>query len=220
MSEEEETRSSRQASLLPPDRLSQILATVIGVGAIGRQVALQLAAAGQRRIQLFDHDRVEVVNLGPQGYYESDVGDLKVDAVGRVMQQMQTEVVLELCPRRIGRSERLGSVIFVCVDSIDTRRRIWEEYGEEATLFIDGRMAAETIRVVTSCDRESAAYYPSTLFAGNEAFQGACTAKSTIFTANIAAGIMMEQYSKWLRGHPLDRDILINLLAMEMSAKL
>ena len=47
-------RFQRQSSLVPAERLSQISVTVIGVGAIGRQVALQLAAIGTPRIQLVD----------------------------------------------------------------------------------------------------------------------------------------------------------------------
>lgn len=214
-----EGRSSRQASVLPPFPLMCTYVTIIGVGAIGRQVALQLAAAGQRNIQLFDHDIVEEVNLGPQGYYESDVGSEKVTATGRVMKEMQTDIRLELNPRRFLSGERVGSVIFCCVDSIDNRRDIWEEYGSQSQLFIDGRMSAEAIRVVTSCTPEMADYYPSTLFSSGEAFAGACTARSTIFTANIAAGIMVEQYAKWLRDMSLDKDILFNLLAMEIGTK-
>ena len=40
------SRFSRQADLVPQDRLVSVVATVIGVGAVGRQVALQLAAIG------------------------------------------------------------------------------------------------------------------------------------------------------------------------------
>src|SRR6201999_1514449 len=45
-----EDRFSRQRELVPAERLDPLLVTVIGVGAIGRQVALQLAAVGVRRI--------------------------------------------------------------------------------------------------------------------------------------------------------------------------
>ena len=41
-----ENRFERQGQLVPADRLTVITATVIGVGAIGRQVALQLASIG------------------------------------------------------------------------------------------------------------------------------------------------------------------------------
>ena len=56
-------RFERQADLVPQSRLQELLVTVIGVGAIGRQVALQLAAIGVRRLQLIDFDRVELTNV-------------------------------------------------------------------------------------------------------------------------------------------------------------
>lgn len=72
-----EERGLRQRDILPPDRLADCTATVIGVGAIGRQVALQLAAIGIPRMQLIDHDAVEPVNLSAQGYLERDVAGLR-----------------------------------------------------------------------------------------------------------------------------------------------
>ena len=39
-------RFIRQRDIVPPEALGQCKPTVIGVGAIGRQVALQLAAMG------------------------------------------------------------------------------------------------------------------------------------------------------------------------------
>ena len=45
-------RFMRQESLVPRDQLADVQVTVIGVGAIGRQVALQLAALGVPRLQL------------------------------------------------------------------------------------------------------------------------------------------------------------------------
>ena len=41
-------RDLRQRDIVPPDKLAACHALVIGVGAVGRQVALQLAAMGIR----------------------------------------------------------------------------------------------------------------------------------------------------------------------------
>ena len=65
-------RDLRQRDIVPPERLAACKATVIGVGAIGRQVALQLAAIGVPHLQFIDFDTVEPVNLAvalisPQG---------------------------------------------------------------------------------------------------------------------------------------------------------
>ena len=72
-------RFDRQRDLVPVDRLSGTTATVIGVGAIGRQVALQLAAIGAGHIQLVDFDDVDLTNISSQGYFANDVGDEVAD---------------------------------------------------------------------------------------------------------------------------------------------
>jgi sulfur carrier protein ThiS adenylyltransferase len=74
-------RFVRQADLAPADRLAEVTATVIGVGAIGRQVALQLASIGVPRLQLIDFDTVDMTNITTQGYRRQDVGTPKVDAL-------------------------------------------------------------------------------------------------------------------------------------------
>ena len=51
-------RDIRQRDLVPPARLAMVQAMVIGVGSVGRQVALQLAALGVPAMTLFDDDRV------------------------------------------------------------------------------------------------------------------------------------------------------------------
>jgi hypothetical protein len=58
--------------------------------------------------------------------------------------------------------------------------------------------------------------YPTTLFAGSEAQAGRCTARSTIYSANITAGLMVHQFVRWLRGELTDVDLSFNLLASEL----
>jgi len=48
-------------------------------------------------------------------------------------------------------------------------------------------------------------------------FQGPCTAKTTIYCANIAAGLMIAQFTKYLRQLPIDCDVQLNLLASELT---
>ena len=78
-------------------------------------------------------------------------------------------------------------------------------------------MLGEVLRVLSvgdSCGRE---YYSQTLFAQTEAQTGRCTSRSTIYAAGIAAGLMLHQFTRWLRNLPLDRDISLNLLASEWA---
>src|SRR3954468_13424343 len=61
-------RFVRQQDLVPAAKLADLRITVIGVGAIGRQAALQLAAIGARSLKLIDFDRVDLTNVTTQGY--------------------------------------------------------------------------------------------------------------------------------------------------------
>ena len=208
-------RYSRQKDIVPPDRLAACRATVVGVGAIGRQVALQLTAVGIPWLQLVDFDVVETSNLASQGYLEEDLG--KVEATAALCRRINSGIEVVSVPERFRRSMEIGNTVFVCVDKIDVRRLIWETVKDKADFFCDARMSAEVLRVLTVCDGQSRTHYPTTLFRTEEAFVGPCTAKTTIYCANIAAGLMVAQFTKYLRQLPGDPDIQLNLLASELS---
>jgi len=210
-------RYSRQRDLVPPERLAVCKATVIGVGAVGRQVALQLAAMGVPWLQLVDFDVVEVSNLASQGYLQDDLGRAKVCATADLSQQVNHGLEVHEVAERFRRSMDVGNVVFSCVDSIDVRRLIWEAVKDKADFFADGRMSAEVLRVLVACDPAGRKHYPTTLFTAEEAYVGACTAKTTIYCANVAAGLMLTQFTKWLRRLPVDSDLSLNLLACELS---
>ncbi len=210
-------RYSRQKDIVPPDRIATCRATVIGVGAIGRQVALQLTAIGVPRLQLIDFDTVEVSNLASQGYLEADLGRPKVEATGDLCRRIQGGLQLHLVNDRFRRSQEIGDTVFCCVDKIEIRRTIWDSVKDRTAFFTDGRMSAEVLRVLTACDAAGRQHYPTTLFAAGEAYAGTCTAKSTVFCANIAAGLMVAQFAKHLRRLPVDTDLQFNLLAGELT---
>jgi sulfur carrier protein ThiS adenylyltransferase len=210
-------RYSRQRDIVPPERIADCKATVIGVGAIGRQVALQLSAMGIPWLQIIDHDKVEWSNLASQGYLEGDMGKLKVNATLELCWRINAATQIQAVPERFRRSMEIGNIVFCCVDRIDVRRLIWDTVKDRVNLFCDGRMSAEVLRILTACDSESRKHYPTTLFNSDEAFVGPCTAKTTIYCANIAAGFMLAQFTKYLRLLPIDADIQLNLLASELS---
>ena len=210
-------RYIRQKDIVPADRLAACKTTVIGVGAIGRQVALQLTAMGISWLQLVDFDTVDVSNLASQGYLEADLGKLKVEATALLCKQINSCIELQLAKHAFRRSMETGDIIFCAVDQIYTRQLIWESVKDVTRFFVDGRMTAEVLRIISVYDSESRKYYPTTLFQPDEAFEGPCTAKSTIYCANIAAGLMIAQFTKYLRQLPIDCDIQLNLLASELN---
>lgn len=210
-------RFTRQQELVPRQRLSSLRATVIGVGAIGRQVALQLAAIGTPRIQLVDFDMVDTSNVTTQGYLAADVGQRKILATAEAIGRLDPEIVVEVIQDRYRPRIGIGEAVFCCVDSIRSREAIWRSAGAECHFWADGRMLGEVIRVLAADDTVGRDDYPSTLFAQAEAQAGRCTSRSTIYAASIAAGLLVHQFSRWLRGLRIDRDTTVNLLAGEWT---
>ena len=143
-------RYSRQRDIVPPERLATVKATVIGVGAIGRQVALQLTAMGVPWLELGDFDVVEESNLTSQGYLEDDLARYKVDATADLCQQINHGLEVHVVKDRFRRSMSVGNAVFCCVDKIDARRLIWESVKDRVSFFVDGRMSAESLRVLTA----------------------------------------------------------------------
>jgi sulfur carrier protein ThiS adenylyltransferase len=211
-----EDRFVRQRDLVPAERLEQLLIAVIGVGAIGRQVALQLAAIGARHLQLVDFDRVDHTNVTTQGYSADDIGQPKVVAIGNMISRLDRTIELQLIEDRYRSKSTVGDAAFCCVDSIEARGAIWRSAGRRARFWCDGRMLTETIRILVATETSGRAHYPTTLFTASEAEPGRCTARSTVYTANIAAGLMVHQFARWLRGQPVDADLSMNLLASEL----
>ncbi len=210
-------RYSRQADIVPRERILDCKATVIGVGAIGRQVAIQLTAIGVPVLHLVDFDSVDISNLTTQGYMQKDIGQPKVDATAEFCRQINHDLQVEVVLDKFKRSTPVGNIVFCCVDSIVARKHIWDAIKDKVNFFVDGRMSAEVLRVITACDEQSRGYYPKTLFTAEQAHAGPCTAKSTIYCANIAAGFMLAQFTKYLRLIPVDPDIQVNLLASEIN---
>jgi hypothetical protein len=212
-----ESRFERQTELVPQQRLEQLEITVIGVGAIGRQVALQLAAIGARRLQLIDFDRVEATNVTTQGYRASDIGIAKVTATMLAVNQIELATEVRVLIDRYRPSVAVGPAVFCCVDSIAARSAIWKSAGRSCEFWCDGRMLGEVMRVLTASEGNSREHYGTTLFDAAQAQAGSCTSRSTIYTASIAAALMLHQFTRWLRGLATDADLSLNLLASELS---
>ena len=212
-------RFERQADLVPRDSIKDIKCTVIGVGAIGRQVALQLAAIGAPEIQLIDNDAVDHTNRTTQGYKLGDVGVPKVIATRADMLAVDDTLHIEPIEEKYLPKHSPGKAVFSCVDDILARQDIFNslQHGED-TFWADGRMLGETMRILTVvAGNDGLEYYPRTIFPPEQAEVGRCTARSTIYTANIAAGLMVSAFTRWLRGIPPLRDVIFSLLSEEFN---
>lgn len=212
-------RFDRQSQLVPIDRLADVTATVIGVGAIGRQVALQLASIGTSRIQLIDFDCVDLSNTTTQAYRKHEIGWAKPFACSQAISEIDPSIEVIRVEDRFRPRQEIGNAVFCCVDSITARSAIWKSVQGRSAFWADGRMLGEVLRVLAVTDGASSIHYESTLFTASEAQQGTCTSRSTVYAASIAAGLMVHQFTRWLRDIPTDADTSVNLLSGEWTIR-
>lgn len=216
-----EKRFERQEELVDRSRLEPLgWVTVVGVGAVGRQVAIQLAAVGVERIMLVDPDTVEAVNVTTQVYHYEDVGKPKVEATAELLTKIDPAVKLKAQKSRY--RSQLGedsSALFMCVDSIETREKYWESCGKNFAFWSDARMMGEVFRVLTTTkdDPKTAEYYGKSFFPEEEAVQGRCTARSTVYCAAGAACFMVHQFARFLRRQPVDCLVALNMTTSEIE---
>lgn len=216
-------RDIRQRGIVNPEKLQKMVAAVIGVGAVGHQVARQLASMGVGRIILIDHDKVGVENLAAQGFREADLERPKVEVVAEECEALNSEIEIETHEKKFRRGQITNLeldqdlIVFCCVDDMDARKSIHSSVERAVSLFVDGRMAAEVFSVYSAETKADHAHYEETLFPSEEMFQASCTAKTTIYCANVISGMMVAQMTKFMRGVPPDREMHFNILVGALS---
>lgn len=192
---------------------------IVGTGAIGRQLAIQLTCMGVKNLTLVDFDKVCDVNLAVQGWKESDIGLDKVDALGRECKAINKDIKVVSINRPYKSDYAYKKdTVFVCVDTITVRKQIFESLAGSKHTIIDGRMSAETCRILTArLDNEKElALYEKSIFKQEEAYPARCTSKATIYCANIAAGLMASQFSHLVRGQDYDPDFTFSIFTKEI----
>ncbi len=102
---------------------------IVGCGSVGATIAENLARAGLTKFTLWDFDMVEPKNLANQIFTQQDIGNPKVEALTRILSDINPDITTDLQIKGCGwDGERLSGYVFLCVDNIDLRRRIVEKH--------------------------------------------------------------------------------------------
>jgi hypothetical protein len=202
----------RYSSFVHHQTLLKSKVLIVGVGAVGLQIARTLAAMGVGSITLMDHDKVEAVNLGTQGWREDQLGLYKVQAATNDLEAINPQCHISSVRAKFSEKNAtiagMHDVVFCCVDSMEARKVV---FAHANPVFIDARMSAFTIcsLMVDRAKPGTAEDYAKTLFSDKDAHQAPCTARGTYYTALIAAGMSVNLWFQHLMGHvPLYQSIL------------
>ena len=224
-----DVRNSRFSDMVPQKTLRDTPVQIFGCGAVGRAVGMLLAQMGVRHVHLHDPDRVEEANMGPQGWDQQDLGQLKVAALRRAMtakwpRTQRTRLHYNCYPEPVGlmpleypNNDKLRpQFTFLCVDSIPARRACWgaltNVYSMGRTGVADARVQGEVGRIITDVlSLWGTSQYPSTLPEDANVQEGPCGTKMTPYGAQFAACLLVRAYCAYLRREFVFSDTTFNL---------
>jgi molybdopterin/thiamine biosynthesis adenylyltransferase len=202
---------------------------IIGVGATGSWVALQLAKLGVTNITVWDDDIVEEHNIPNQAFnaratsgYDangeenfSHIGRYKVEALSDVI-SYATDSGIKVKHERVT-NQVLSGIVFLMVDSMSARKEIWEKclrYKPAVKHVIEPRMGLHVGRVynVNPLDPTQIKGYEATYYTDEEADASelsACGNSMTVITsAMMIAASCVRQFINFNDGTQLDNEIL------------
>lgn len=120
---------SKSYEFFQPEICGKTKIHIIGCGSVGATIAENLVRCGIRNLVLWDFDKVEPHNLANQIYRHKDIGKLKVEALRDILLDIDPELDDTISINAEGwQGKNLSGYIFLCVDSIELRRKIVEQH--------------------------------------------------------------------------------------------
>lgn len=176
--------------------------TIIGAGATGSWLALALAKLGIDDIDIWDFDKVEEHNIPNQLYrlqystdpmennkytgISSDINQPKVNALYRIIYDSTTTEIKTHNEKFI--EERLSGIVFLMVDSMSERKRIWEtsiKMRPAIKLLVEPRMGLDVGRIynVNPTNINNIKEYEDTYYSDDTAEVSACGNSMTVISS-------------------------------------
>lgn len=194
-----EAALTRQIDFIPMNKLGAEI-VIVGAGAIGSWVALSLAKMGLVDITVWDHDEVSIVNMNCQFYPLDSIGKPKVQALQEMVHRFTGTKINAVNKKYEG--EALSGIVINALDNMATRSLIFKERSPMIRWIVDPRMSLEqaSLNVCDLHSLESIKQYEKSLYSDDAAIQERCTAKSTIYTANLIAGLVSKTVKDIITG--------------------
>lgn len=189
--------------------------TIIGAGALGSWLALYLAKLGITNITVYDFDEVESHNIANQAFNIHDIGKTKTQALQEII-AVQTNNKITIKNEKYT-NQRLTGIVFLMVDSMAERKRIWEKnikMKSAVKLMVEARMGLNMGRIynVIPIDLQQGRKYEETLYSDDESEVSACGASMTVVTtATTIAAMSARQLINFANQQEMDNEIMIDL---------
>jgi len=214
-------RYSRQVLLWGEERQQQLEAATIlvaGIGGLGAAVAELLVRAGTGKLYLVDDGVINWPDLNRQLLYsETDIGQSKLEVAKQKLQQINSNVVIELLPQRIDATFHCPpdvSIIADCLDNYASRFYLEAGLADEAFL-IHGGIEGNQGQILTL--QKGTSQPLADIFAGAQQPAGNIPVSGS--GATIIAGYMANELLNTICGTPqlLDRFMIVGLSDLHLD---
>ena len=195
-----------------------ISVTLAGVGGIGSWTSLLLSRISTSiRLNLYDDDKVEVVNLAGQMFSSNQVGLYKVYAAQEVIRYFSGSYCNGAAFRITPTSNIYDKIVICGFDNMEARKLLYNKWKALAKsfsaaqqgefLFIDGRMNAEEFQIfsiVGDDDYNMKRYEEEFLFSDAEVAPAVCSYKQTTYCASMIASFIVNSLVNFLSNQNLE----------------
>lgn len=205
---------TRQLSLIPVEELKKHTIHVVGAGAIGSFTALALAKMGIEKLCVWDFDEVGVENVSCQIYGRRQLGQPKVQALAEIVGFLSETQVMPM-HMRLTKQEvpTLEGIVVLAVDTMKARKEIAQaisEVGVRVRLVVDPRMGAEKYNQYTYVPhtKQFKEYLEHFMYDDKVVAEPSCTAKATVYTATLAAGMICKTVKNYIMKQPYPKTVM------------
>ena len=155
---------SRHIEIFSPDAVKYPI-HIIGVGATGSFVAMELARMGCPVLNIYDFDTVEKHNIPNQYYDNSDLDRPKVDCLADKLRLINPDISVNSINMKVVANKTkddeidikdLSGYVFLLVDSMKVRKELWEGIKENEKIIHcwESRLGSDQARVYSLDMRE------------------------------------------------------------------
>jgi len=202
--------------------LSGVEFHIVGCGAIGSSVALQLTRLGGDNFFVYDFDKVEVQNIGVSQYIDEDIGKPKVkaliDHMIKINQNIRVEGVLSRFKHYKGTKE---GILVLGLDSMNARKEVVKslsEHPNKPKTVIDGRMGAEHYQQYIY-NNITMAKYEKNWYSDEDSDQEPCTRKATSYCSNMSGSFIANATKNIVMKQPYFKEITFNFSTLILDKK-
>lgn len=196
---------SRHIEVFSPDAIKYPI-HIIGVGATGSFVAMELARMGCPVLNLYDFDDVEIHNIPNQYYDTGDLGKLKAEALAEKLKAINPNIVVNVYTTAVlaehdeehkGIDEMAGYV-FLLVDSMKIRKELWMAAKKNKNIVHcwESRLGSDQARVYSlDMSEKDFSKYEADFYEDDNAEMSACGTSITVLPIVLqTASLMMVQF--------------------------